>query len=82
MVSLLGINVFQIFSLVFCTGAATAALAVFSRHNPSGKPFMGIGLWELLVVVVVGGMGSFQRGLVGRFVDRHRTKRRGTLAAA
>jgi branched-chain amino acid transport system permease protein len=66
-VSLLGINVFRIFSLVFALGAATAALAgVLAAPIRGAEPFMGIeALGVAFVVVVVGGMGSFGGALVG-----------------
>lgn len=67
MVSLLGINVFRIFSLVFALGAATAALAgVLAAPIRGAEPFMGIeALGVAFVVVVVGGMGSFSGALLG-----------------
>ena len=67
MVSLLGINVFRIFSLVFALGAATAALAgVLAAPIRGAVPFMGIeALGVAFVIVVVGGLGSFGGALVG-----------------
>lgn len=67
MVSLLGINVFRIFSLVFALGAATAALAgVLAAPIRGAEPFMGVeALGVAFVVVVVGGMGSFGGALLG-----------------
>jgi len=67
MVSLLGINVFRIFSLVFALGAATAALAgVLAAPIRGAEPFMGIeALGVAFVIVVVGGLGSFSGALVG-----------------
>lgn len=67
MVSLLGINVFRIFSLVFALGAATAALAgVLAAPIRGAEPFMGIeALGVAFVVVVVGGLGSFSGALLG-----------------
>ena len=67
MVSLLGINVHRIFSLVFGLGAATAALAgVLAAPIRGAEPFMGIeALSVAFVVVVVGGMGSFSGALLG-----------------
>lgn len=67
MVSLLGINVFRVFSLVFALGAATAALAgVLAAPIRGVEPFMGIeALAIAFVIVVVGGMGSFSGALVG-----------------
>ncbi|CAN7316778.1 branched-chain amino acid ABC transporter permease [Variovorax sp. LjRoot84] len=67
MVSLLGINVFRLFSLVFALGAATAAIAgVLAAPIRGVEPFMGIeALAVAFVVVVVGGLGSFTGALVG-----------------
>lgn len=67
MVSLLGYNVFGIFSLVFALGAATAALAgVLAAPIRGAEPFMGIeALGIAFVIVVVGGLGSFSGALVG-----------------
>lgn len=67
MVSLLGLNVFAIFSLVFALGAATAALAgVLAAPIRGAEPFMGIeALGVAFVIVVVGGLGSFSGALVG-----------------
>ena len=67
MVSLLGLNVFRIFSLVFALGAATAAIAgVLAAPMRGAEPFMGIeALGVAFIVVVVGGMGSFAGALIG-----------------
>jgi branched-chain amino acid transport system permease protein len=67
MVSLLGINVLRVFSLVFALGAATAALAgVLAAPIRGADPFMGIeALSVAFVVVVVGGLGNFLGALVG-----------------
>jgi len=67
MVSLLGLNIKRIFSLVFAFGAATAALAgVLAAPIRGVDPFMGVeALSVAFVVVVVGGMGSFAGALVG-----------------
>lgn len=67
MVSLLGVNVFRIFSLTFGLGAATAALAgVLAAPIRGAEPFMGIeALGVAFVIVVVGGMGSFGGALLG-----------------
>lgn len=67
MVSLLGVNVFRIFSLTFGLGAATAALAgVLAAPIRGVQPFMGIeALGIAFVIVVVGGMGSFSGALLG-----------------
>lgn len=67
MVSLLGINVFRVFSLVFALGAATAALAgVLAAPIRGAEPFMGVeALSVAFVVVVIGGLGSFGGALVG-----------------
>lgn len=67
MVSLLGLNIKRIFSLVFAFGAATAALAgVLAAPIRGVDPFMGVeALSVAFVVVVVGGMGSFAGALAG-----------------
>lgn len=67
MVSLLGMNVFGIFSLVFALGVGTAALAgVLAAPIRGVSPFMGVeALAVAFVVVVVGGLGSFSGALVG-----------------
>ena len=67
MVSLLGINVFRVFSLVFALGAGTAALAgVLAAPIRGAEPFMGVeALSVAFVVVVIGGLGSFGGALVG-----------------
>lgn len=67
MVSLLGINVFRVFSLVFALGAGTAALAgVLAAPIRGADPFMGVeALSVAFVVVVVGGLGSFGGALIG-----------------
>lgn len=67
MVSLLGINVFRVFSLVFALGAGTAALAgVLAAPIRGAEPFMGVeALGVAFVVVVVGGLGSFGGALAG-----------------
>lgn len=67
MVSLLGLNIRRIFSLVFALGAATAALAgVLAAPIRGVDPFMGVeALGIAFVAVVVGGMGSFTGALVG-----------------
>ena len=67
MVSLLGVNVLRIFSLVFALGAATAALAgVLAAPIRGAEPFMGVeALGVAFVIVVVGGLGSFGGALVG-----------------
>lgn len=70
MVSLLGINVFRVFSLAFALGAGTAALAgVLAAPVRGVEPFMGVeALGVAFVVVVIGGMGSFAGALVGGLV--------------
>ena len=67
MVSMLGINGFRMFSLVFALGAATAALAgVLAAPIRGVEPFMGVeALGIAFVIVVVGGRGSFFGALVG-----------------
>lgn len=67
MVSLLGHNVFGVFSLVFGLGVGLAALAgVLAAPIRGVSPFMGVeALAVAFVVVVVGGLGSFSGALVG-----------------
>jgi len=67
MVSLLGIDVFRIFGIVFGLGAATAALAgVLALPIRGAEPFMGVeALAVAFVIVVIGGLGSFGGALVG-----------------
>lgn len=67
MVSMLGINVFRVFGLVFALGAGTAALAGALAAPIRGvDPFMGLeALGVAFVIVVVGGMGSFGGALAG-----------------
>ena len=67
MVSMLGLNIYRIFSLVFALGAASAALAgVLAAPIRGVDPFMGVeALGIAFVVVVVGGMGSFAGALAG-----------------
>lgn len=67
MVSLLGINVYRVFGLVFALGAATAALAgVLAAPIRGVEPFMALeALGVAFVIVVVGGMGSFGGALIG-----------------
>ncbi|PRC93715.1 branched-chain amino acid ABC transporter permease [Solimicrobium silvestre] len=66
MVSLLGININRIFSLVFALGAFTAGLAgALAAPIRGAEPFMGIeALGIAFVVVVIGGLGSFSGALV------------------
>ena len=65
MVSLLGIDVFRIFSLTFALGAFLAGLAgVLAAPIRGADPFMGPeALAIAFVVVVIGGMGSFAGAL-------------------
>lgn len=67
MVSLLGIDVFRIFSLTFALGAFLAGLAgVLAAPIRGAEPFMGPGALAIaFVVVVIGGMGSFAGALLG-----------------
>ena len=67
MVSLLGIDVFRIFSLTFALGAYLAGLAgVLAAPIRGAEPFMGPeALGIAFVVVVIGGMGSFSGALAG-----------------
>lgn len=67
MVSLLGLNIDRIFSLVFALGAVTAGLAGALAAPIRGvEPFMGIEALSIaFVVVVIGGLGSFFGALAG-----------------
>ena len=67
MVSLLGLNIDRIFSLVFALGAITAGLAGALAAPIRGvDPFMGVeALGIAFVVVVIGGLGSFFGALAG-----------------
>ncbi|NEX62990.1 branched-chain amino acid ABC transporter permease [Noviherbaspirillum galbum] len=67
MVSLLGLNINRVFSLVFALGALTAGLAgVLAAPIRGVEPFMGVeALGIAFVAVVVGGMGSFWGALAG-----------------
>jgi branched-chain amino acid transport system permease protein len=67
MVSLLGIDIFRLFSLTFALGAYLAGLAgVLAAPIRGAEPFMGPeALTIAFVVVVVGGMGSFAGALAG-----------------
>lgn len=67
MVSLLGLNIHRIFSLVFALGAVTAALAgVLASPIRGVEPFMGVeALGIAFVAVVIGGMGTFWGALAG-----------------
>lgn len=67
MVSLLGLNINRIFSLVFALGAVTAGLAGALAAPIRGvEPFMGVeALGIAFVAVVIGGMGSFWGALAG-----------------
>lgn len=67
MVSLLGLNINRIFSLVFALGAVTAGLAgVLAAPIRGVEPFMGVeALGIAFVAVVIGGMGSFWGALAG-----------------
>ncbi len=67
MVSLLGVNINRIFSLVFALGAVTAALAgVLAAPIRGVEPFMGVeALGIAFVAVVIGGMGTFWGALAG-----------------
>lgn len=67
MVSLLGIDIFCVFSLTFALGAFLAGLAgVLAAPIRGAEPFMGDEALAIgFVVVVIGGMGSFSGALVG-----------------
>lgn len=66
MVSLLGSNIFRLFSITFALGVGLAGLAgVLSAPLRGAHPFIGPEVLGLaFVVVVIGGMGSFSGALV------------------
>lgn len=70
MVSLLGADIFKLFSLTFALGVGLAGLAgVLSGPIRGAHPFMGPEVLGLaFVVVVIGGMGSFTGALVGGLI--------------
>jgi branched-chain amino acid transport system permease protein len=70
MVSLLGINIFRVFSLTFAFGSWLAGVAgVIAAPLRGVDPFMSVeALAIAFVVVVVGGLGSFTGALVGALV--------------
>lgn len=65
-VSLLGVNIFRLFSITFALGVALAGLAgVLSAPLRGANPFLGPEILGVaFVVVVIGGMGSFAGALV------------------
>lgn len=67
MVSLLGADIYRLFSITFALGVGLAGLAgVLSAPIRGAHPFMGPEVLGLaFVVVVIGGMGSFTGALVG-----------------
>ena len=67
MVSLLGIDIFHVFSLTFALGAGLAGLAgVLAAPIRGAEPFMGPDALAIaFVVVVIGGLGSFSGALAG-----------------
>lgn len=67
MVSLLGVNIFKLFSITFALGAFLAGTAgVLAAPLRGADPFMGPEILGIaFVVVVIGGMGSFTGALVG-----------------
>ncbi|GAB3442326.1 branched-chain amino acid ABC transporter permease [Insolitispirillum peregrinum] len=66
-VSLLGTNIFKLFSLTFALGVGLAGVAgVLSAPIRGAHPFLGEEVLGIaFVVVVIGGMGSFTGALVG-----------------
>jgi branched-chain amino acid transport system permease protein len=70
MVSLLGVNIFKLFSITFALGAFLAGTAgVLAAPLRGAEPFMGSEILGIaFVVVVIGGMGSFTGALVGGLV--------------
>jgi branched-chain amino acid transport system permease protein len=70
MVSMLGVNVFRVFALVFGIGAAAAGFAgIINAPIVALTPDMGDTiLVETFVVVVIGGVGSFLGAVVGGLI--------------
>ncbi len=66
-VSLLGTNIFRLFSMTFALGVALAGIAgVLFAPLRGAQPFVGPEILGIaFVVVVIGGMGSFGGALVG-----------------
>ena len=66
-VSLLGTNIFRLFSMTFALGAGLAGVAgVLFAPLRGAQPFVGPEILGVaFVVVVIGGMGSFGGALVG-----------------
>ncbi|BCQ62991.1 hypothetical protein PBOI14_47410 [Pseudomonas sp. Boi14] len=66
-VSLLGTNIFRLFSMTFALGVALAGIAgVLFAPLRGAQPFVGPEILGVaFVVVVIGGMGSFGGALVG-----------------
>ena len=66
-VSLLGTNIFRLFSMTFALGVALAGVAgVLFAPLRGAQPFVGPEILGIaFVVVVIGGMGSFSGALVG-----------------
>jgi branched-chain amino acid transport system permease protein len=67
MVSLLGVDIFKLFSATFGLGAVLAGMAgVLAAPLRGAEPFMGTEALGIgFVIVVIGGMGSFAGALVG-----------------
>ncbi|MEH6825439.1 MAG: branched-chain amino acid ABC transporter permease [Motiliproteus sp.] len=65
-VSLLGTDIYRLFSLTFALGVALAAIAgVLATPLRGANPFIGVEVLGLaFVVVVIGGMGSFSGALI------------------
>lgn len=69
-VSLLGTNIFRLFSITFALGVALAGLAgVLSAPLRGANPFLGPEILGVaFVVVVIGGMGSFGGALAAGLI--------------
>lgn len=69
-VELLGIDISKIFSLTFAAGAALTALSgVLAAPIRGVEPYMGVEALSIaFVIVVIGGIGSFEGPIIGTIV--------------
>jgi branched-chain amino acid transport system permease protein len=70
MVNCLGIDIYKVFTVVFCRGVGLAALAgALTLPMRGAQPLMGDTILTLcFVVVVIGGMGSFTGAILGGLI--------------